>query len=76
MLIELQEGTWQEKRVKRIQSKFAKRYIKEINDRFYISLEDLFNLLGDVDDNYNFVEDKLIEFSNELDKGVNKDETE
>ena len=62
------ENTWQLKRIKRIQEKLGKTYIKEFQDRLYISFDDLLELLGDLEDNYSYLEEKL----EEVDREVNK----
>lgn len=68
MLIELKEETWEFNAIPRIEKKLGKKYVKEINDRFYIDLDDLYNLLGLLEDEYDYASDKLSEFSNELDR--------
>lgn len=71
MLIELHEG-WELNTIKRYQNKFGLKLIKEYNDRFYLSIDDFYTLLEKYEDNLEFCEEKLQEFSMELDKGVEK----
>ena len=64
------ENTWQLKRIKRIQEKVGKNYIKEFQDRFYISFEDLLDLLGDIEETYNATEEITIKLDKELNNGL------
>ena len=71
MLIELHEG-WELNTIKRYQNKFGLKLIKEYNNRFYLSIDDFYTLLEKYEDNLEFCEEELQEFSMELDKGVEK----
>ena len=66
----MQENTWQLKRIKRIQEKVGKTYIKEFQDRFYISFDDLLDLLGDIEEIYNATEEITIKLDKELNNGL------
>lgn len=66
----MQENTWQLKRIKRIQEKVGKTYIKEFQDRLYISFDDLLDLLGDIEEIYNATEEITITLDKELNNGL------
>ena len=69
MLIELKEETWEGSRVPKIALKLNKKnYIKKFEDRTYIDLDDLFDLLGILEDEYDYSSDKCVELTKELDE--------
>jgi len=69
MLIELKEETWEGKRVPKIAIKLNKKnYIKKFEDKTYIDLEDLLDLLGILEDEYDYASDKCVELTRELDE--------
>lgn len=66
MLIELKEESWEYNRLPKIEKRLGKKYIKEFNDRFYIDLDDLYNLIGLLEDDLDYDEEVIKEFDEKL----------
>lgn len=61
MLIELKEESWEYNRIPEIEKRFNRKYIKNFNDRFYIDLDDLYNLMSFLEDELTSKEEKELE---------------
>lgn len=57
----MKEETWEFNRLPKIEKKLGKKYIKEFNDRYYIDLDDLYNLIGLLEDEITSKEEKELE---------------
>ena len=62
----MKEETWEFSRLPKIEKRLGRKYIKEFNDRYYIDLDDLYDLLGLMEDELDYDEDIIKEFDEKL----------